>query len=209
MTTSITDPIEVTLRDGRRVTIRPIRRDDAARTAAFIDALSTQSKHALFLGGVTRLSDAAMQRLCNPHDPSDMAYVATVPSPGGERQIGVCRYAGADEDKGADEGMDARGGATQARAGMPEVEQRREQLPGAVAEISVAVADDWQHQGLGKRLLGRLIDHARAHGVRRLYSMDAASNDGMRKLARDLGFSEQRDPDDIHQVIYSLEPQRD
>jgi uncharacterized membrane-anchored protein YjiN (DUF445 family) len=33
-----------------------------------------------------------------------------------------------------DEGMDARGRATQARAGMPEVEQRREQLPGAVAD---------------------------------------------------------------------------
>ena len=30
--------------------------------------------------------------------------------------------------------MDVRGRATQARAGMPEVEQRREQLPGAVAE---------------------------------------------------------------------------
>ena len=33
-----------------------------------------------------------------------------------------------------DAGTDARGRATQARAGMPEVEQRREQLPGAVAE---------------------------------------------------------------------------
>jgi ribonuclease E len=32
------------------------------------------------------------------------------------------------------EGMDAPGRATQARAGMPEVEQRREQLPGVVAE---------------------------------------------------------------------------
>jgi hypothetical protein len=36
--------------------------------------------------------------------------------------------------------------------------------------------------------------------------MDAASNDGMRKLARDLGFSRHRDPEDIHQVIYSLRP---
>ena len=33
----------------------------------------------------------------------------------------------------AGEGMDARGRATQARAGTPEVEQRMEQLPGAVA----------------------------------------------------------------------------
>jgi GNAT superfamily N-acetyltransferase len=193
MTRSITDPIEVTLRDGRRATIRPIRRNDVARTAAFIEALSTQSKHGLFLAGITRLSDDALQRLCDSRSPRDMAYVATVQGADGERQIGVCRYAGADSVEGADEGMDARGRATQ----------------GAVAEISVAVADDWQHQGLGKLLLGRLIEYARAHGVRRLYSMDAADNDAMRRLARDMGFSEQPDPEDIHQVIYSLQPQRD
>ena len=174
MPTSITDTIEVALRDGRRVKIRPIRRDDVARTAAFIDALSKQSKHSLFLGGITRLSDEAMQRLCNSQDSRDMAYVATVPGADGERQVGVCRYAGADSAEGA--------------------------------EISVAVADDWQHQGLGNLLLTRLIEYARAHGVRRLFSMDAASNDAMRRLARNVGFTEQPDPDDIHQVIYSLQP---
>jgi GNAT superfamily N-acetyltransferase len=174
MPTSITDTIEVTLRDGRRVKIRPIRSDDMARTAAFIDGLSKQSKHSLFLGGITRLSDEAMQRLCNSHDARDMAYVATVPGTDGERQVGMCRYAGADSAEGA--------------------------------EISVAVADDWQHQGLGKSLLSRLIAYARAHGVRRLYSMDALSNAAMRGLARDVGFTEQPDPDDIHQVIYSLQP---
>lgn len=175
MPNSTTDTIEVSLRNGRRVAIRPIRRDDVARTAAFIDALSAQSKHSLFLGGIARLSDAALQRLCSSQDARDMAYVATEPGPDGERQIGVCRYAGGDSADGA--------------------------------EISVAVADEWQHQGLGTLMLGRLIEHARAHGVRRLYSMDAASNDAMRRLARRLGFSEQRDPEDIHQVIYSLEPQ--
>jgi L-amino acid N-acyltransferase YncA len=78
----------------------------------------------------------------------------------------------------------------------------------AGAEISVAVADDWQHQGLGTLLLRRLVEHARAHGVRRLYSMDAAANERMRRLARDVGFREQPDPDDIRQVIYSLQPQQ-
>ena len=174
MPTTTTDVIEVTLRDGRRAAIRPIRRDDVARTAAFIDALSPQSRHALFLGGITRLSDAELQRLCDAEDPRGMAYVATVPTADGERQIGVCRYAGADRTEGA--------------------------------EISVAVADDWQHQGLGKLMLRRLIEHARSRGVSRLYSMDAASNQAMRRLARDVGFNAQRDPDDVHQVIYSLRP---
>ena len=174
MTTSTADATEETLRDGRRVTIRPIRADDAPRTAAFIEELSPESKHALFLGGIARLSDEALQRLCDPHDPTDMAYVATVPTAAGEAQVGVCRYAGSGGTEGA--------------------------------EISVSVADAWQHEGLGKILLRRLIAHARAHGVSRLYSMDAAGNQGMRRLARDLGFTEQPDPDDIHQVIYSLRP---
>ena len=176
MPTSNTDAIAVKLRDGRRVTIRPIRRDDVARTAAFIDALSAESKHSLFLGGIARLSDAELNRLCHSGDASDMAYVATVREGEDERQIGVCRYAGANSADGA--------------------------------EISVAVADDWQHQGLGKLLLRRLIEHAGGHGVSRLYSMDSASNDAMRRLARDVGFTEGPDPDDIHQVIYSLRPQR-
>jgi GNAT superfamily N-acetyltransferase len=174
MPTSLAERIEATLRDGQRVTIRPIRRDDVARTAAFIDALSMESKHALFLGGIARLSDAELARLCDSDDARDMAYVATVPRADGERQIGICRYAGADAAEGA--------------------------------EISVAVADEWQHRGLGRLLLRRLVEHARTHGVRRLYSMDAASNDAMRRLARDVGFRERPDPDDVHQVIYSLQP---
>jgi RimJ/RimL family protein N-acetyltransferase len=165
----------VSLRDGRRVTIRPIRRDDVARNAAFLEQLSPPSKHFLFLGGISRLSDAALQQLCDPDHAHDMAYVAlATDAAGGERQVGVCRYAGANADG---------------------------------AEISVAVADDWQHQGLGQIMLRQLIDYARTHGIRRLYSMDAVNNDRMRHLARHIGFAEHPDPADIHQVIYSLQLQ--
>ena len=177
MSTPTPDIVAVTLDDGRRVTIRPIRRDDVVRNAAFIDELSPPSKHFLFLGGISKLSDAELERLCNPDHAHDMAFVALAgdpKTPGGERQVGVCRYAGTDTEAGA--------------------------------EISVAVADDWQHRGLGNLLLRRLIEHARSHGVRRLYSMDAAANEPMRRLARDVGFREQRDPDDVRQVIYSLQP---
>ena len=44
------------------------------------------------------------------------------------------------EPAAADAGRDARGRATQARAGMPDVEQRREQLPEAVAEQALIAA---------------------------------------------------------------------
>jgi len=165
-----------TLADGRRAIVRPIRPDDVARNREFLEALSPPSKHFLFLGGITRLNDEELRRLCNPDHANDMAFVALAADPKGaesNRQVGVCRYASG-------------GGATG-------------------AEISIAVADDWQHQGLGTALLRRLIDHARAHGVKRLYSMDSAVNDHMRKLGEDLGFTVAGDPDDRCQIILSLE----
>jgi GNAT superfamily N-acetyltransferase len=165
-----------TLKDGRRALIRPIRVDDVARNARFLDELSPPSKHFLFLGGISRLSDDALRRLCDPDYAHDMAFVALEADAArgaAPRQVGVCRYAGADSPQGA--------------------------------EISVVVADDWQHRGLGKRLLARLIDYARGHGVKRLYSMDAMTNSRMRKLAKDIGFSERPDPDDKSQVICYLD----
>ena len=75
---------------------------------------------------------------------------------------------------------------------------------GKSREIAVTVADDWQHHGLGTRLAEALIQHAREHGVSRLYSTDLADNTPMRMLAHDLGMSAARDPADAHQVIYSL-----
>jgi GNAT superfamily N-acetyltransferase len=175
MSTPANEWIE-TLKDGRRVAIRPIRIDDVDPTKHFFEELSTPSRHFLFLGGVARLSDDALRRLCDPDQANDMAFVAleadtkagTPP-----RQVGVCRYAGAGSPQGA--------------------------------EISVAVADQWQHRSLGKRLLGHLIDYARERGVKRLYSMDSMGNTRMRKLARDIGFSERPDPDDSSQVICYLD----
>ena len=179
------------LSDGRYVLIRPIRPSDIERNARFIEQLSLPSKHFLFLGGIAQLSAVAQRHLCNPDLAHDMAYIALgLDSRTGETrdQVGICRYVGAEPKKGAEAGTDTRAAAT-----------------GAVAEISVAVADAWQHHGLGKILLRHLLDYARAHGVTRLYSMDAVNNERMRKLARDVGFTEQPDPNDNNQVIYSLD----
>ena len=164
------------LRDGRHVLIRPIRPSDVARNAEFIEKLSPPSKHYLFLGGVAQLSQAALRRLCDPDHAREMVYIAL--------------------------GLDRATGETREQVGVCRYAGAD---PVKGAEISVAVADAWQHQGLGKMLLGHLIDYARAHGVGRLYSIDAIGNDRMRKLARDVGFTEYPDRDDIHQVIYSLD----
>jgi GNAT superfamily N-acetyltransferase len=73
-----------------------------------------------------------------------------------------------------------------------------------VREMAVTVADEWQQKGLGRLLATRLIEYAKSHGVKQLYSVDLADNSAMRKLASELRMSVRRDPDDPNQVIYSL-----
>lgn len=165
-----------TIRDGRHVLIRPIRPGDVERNAEFIRQLSPASKHFLFLGGVAELGEVALRHLCDPDYAHDMAYIAL----GIDPETGEAReQVGVCRYAGAD--------------------------PVKGAEISVAVADAWQRQGLGKILLRHLIDYARAHGIPRLYSTDAANNDRMRRLARAVGFEELRSADDPQQVTYSLD----
>jgi GNAT superfamily N-acetyltransferase len=174
---SIGLPHPKTLADGRQVTIRPIRQDDVQRNAAFLESLSPPSRHFLFLGAISRLNDEQLRRLCDVDHAEDMAFVALA--------------------------VDPRNPAQQVQVGVCRYAGARDASQGA--EISVAVADDWQHQGLGKMLLRHLIAYARTHGVPRLYSIDSVYNDRMRKLARHLGFAEQTDPQDRHQVIYSID----
>ena len=63
-----------------------------------------------------------------------------------------------------------------------------ENAPGD-AEFAIVLADEWQHRGLGKKLLSSLVAAARANGVRRVVATTLSSNEGMLALARRLGFS--------------------
>jgi GNAT superfamily N-acetyltransferase len=72
-------------------------------------------------------------------------------------------------------------------------------------ECAVTVADGWQHLGLGIKLMLHLIDQARRNRFQRLLSFDAASNESMRELARQLGFHRAPDPADASQVIHSFD----
>jgi GNAT superfamily N-acetyltransferase len=74
-----------------------------------------------------------------------------------------------------------------------------------VREIAVTVADEWQHKGLGIKLMQQLIQSAHCNGVKQLYSIELSDNTAMRALAKDLNMSARSDPDDPHQIIYSLQ----
>jgi acetyltransferase len=59
----------------------------------------------------------------------------------------------------------------------------------SVAEVAIAVADDWQGQGLGLELLRRVVEHARASGLECLTATTLSENDVAARLALAIGFS--------------------
>lgn len=63
------------------------------------------------------------------------------------------------------------------------------------AEFALAVADDWQGRGLGRRLMAHLIEQARRQGVQRLFGDVLADNRRMLALMREFGARLQSHPD--------------
>lgn len=59
---------------------------------------------------------------------------------------------------------------------------------GTNCEFALAVADAWQHRGLGSILLCNLIDAARAHGLQTTEGMVMAGNNKMLALMSAFGF---------------------
>ena len=61
-----------------------------------------------------------------------------------------------------------------------------------VAEFAVVLSDRWQGQGLGRQLLGRLVNAARGRGIKRLVGATLSDNTAMLQLGRKLGFKPKR-----------------
>jgi GNAT superfamily N-acetyltransferase len=70
------------------------------------------------------------------------------------------------------------------------------------AEVAIAVEDDWQGRGIGRRLMTELVDRARDAGVRRLLAYVGAENLPVHAwIDRAGGVAEARDGDS---TLYSI-----
>ncbi|MDQ2091107.1 bifunctional acetate--CoA ligase family protein/GNAT family N-acetyltransferase [Marimonas arenosa] len=81
------------LSDGRLLTIRPIRPEDAESEAGFVRDLSPQAKRFRFMGTINELSPEMLARFTQIDYRAEMALVALVGEEGAQEQIGVARYA--------------------------------------------------------------------------------------------------------------------
>ncbi len=76
---------------------------------------------------------------------------------------------------------------------------------GLSVEFAVAIADEWQSQGLGNQMLRALIDCARASRYQTMQGSVHAMNLGMLKLATSLGFSIEPAGDNSASIDVSLQ----
>ena len=67
---------------------------------------------------------------------------------------------------------------------------------GESCEFAVVVADDWQHRGLARQLMGVLIETARNRGLVYMNGVFLANNERMLRFVQSLGFVLSSDPDD-------------
>ncbi len=173
---ALPDPEPLTLKDGTRVIIRPIRPDDADDLQATFQRLSMESIYLRFLSFKKELPDEEARYLATVDYTSRMAYVAICKEDDRDIVVGVARYAMLDNVH-------------------PEI-----------AESAVVVADEYQGRGLGKLLLWRLVDYARARGIRYLRGNLQIGNDRMLDLVRRSGLPHQtRYVDGIWEVTIALE----
>lgn len=67
---------------------------------------------------------------------------------------------------------------------------------GESCEFAVVVADDWQHRGLARKLMGVLIETARSRGIAYMNGVFLSNNERILKFVQKLGFVLSNDPED-------------
>jgi acetyltransferase len=164
----------VTLADGRRLEVRPIRPEDAAALRHLVERKTAPADRRLrFFAAIRVLSPELCARLTQIDYDREMALVALDPAlPAEEGFCGVVRIA-ADPDR------------------------RR-------AEYAILVQSDLKGHGLGTALMRIILDYARSQGIGEVFGMVLRENRAMLELAEHLGFRAVVHPEDPELVEVRL-----
>jgi RimJ/RimL family protein N-acetyltransferase len=88
-------PTELSLRDGRRVTLRTVQPGDREAVQAAIMLLSPEARYARFMAPLRELSPQMLNRAVNPTPERELQLVAICERAGKETIVGGARYAAA------------------------------------------------------------------------------------------------------------------
>ena len=85
-------PIEVALRDGRRVRLREIRPDDRDEVRQAFGRLSRESRYSRFMSTLKELSPQMLERAVHPQAERELGLVAEIDAPDGIDIVAGARY---------------------------------------------------------------------------------------------------------------------
>ncbi|HXZ97677.1 MAG TPA: GNAT family N-acetyltransferase [Burkholderiales bacterium] len=86
-------PIDLQLRDGRRVTLRTVRPQDKDEFRAAFNRLSAESRYTRFMSALRELPPQMLKRATNPEESRELQLVAVVREGEREKIVGGARYA--------------------------------------------------------------------------------------------------------------------
>jgi acetyltransferase len=155
------------LKDGTRITIRPIRPEDEPLMARFHSTLSDRTVYQRYLQILKlsqRVAHERLARLCFIDYAREIALLALAREPGRDAQEIVAV------------------GRLVKQHGSPE------------AEFALLIRDAWQGRGLGTELLRRLVQVGRDEKLKKISSDILPENRGMQRVCEKLGFKLQASP---------------
>jgi GNAT superfamily N-acetyltransferase len=151
------------LRDGTKLQIRPIVPEDEPLLHEAVAAMSQRTVYFRFFSPIKRMSDALAHRLAVVDYRDRFAIVAAARRPHGP-------------------------GHKERIVGVARYDRARDT---DVAEVAVAVIDEFQRRGLGSVLLAELARVARSQGIRSFQLIVLPENREMLGLLRKMGWIHQ------------------
>lgn len=166
----------VVLKDGRKVTLRPIRPEDEPAHWDFLSKLSVDDIRYRFFGLIRELPRSEMIRLTQIDYDREMAFIASTETVDGSQEV---------ETLGVVRGMT-----------KPD---------NSDIEFAIVVRSDCKRRGLGGILMDKLIRYAKTRGTKFMIGEALLENKGMSSLAEGLGFEVKKNyDDDVYQFRLRL-----
>lgn len=146
------------LRDGRSAAIRTAGAADSTALRAFFGGLSRETLRRRFHTGFRVVPEYLLSKLVSTSDDRATILVA--------------------------ESSDT---TSSSAAVIGEARYVRMNDAPEQAEAAIVVADEWREVGLGRRLVNRLLAHARNAGVKRVFAQISRENEAVIRLLRSFG----------------------
>ena len=175
MVSTAFDARTIELRDGTKLHLRPIVPEDEPLLHEAVASMSERTVYFRFFSPIKRMSDALAHRLAVVDYHDRFAIVATTHRPNGNAISG--------RGQRVVDGL-----APQRIVGVARYDRARDT---EVAEVALAVIDEFQRRGLGGVLLGELARVARVEGIKTFQLIVLPENREMLGLLRKMGWIHQ------------------